>query len=68
MLTNIHKNLVGFVFHNFVRKSYKYIFVKSGKSCLVRSAPGGNKVSFIVSRGSRTGGPDWAKLELKMLL
>jgi hypothetical protein len=46
MLTNIHKNLVGFVFHKFVRifthiceKSVQ-ICVKLGKLCLVGLGPG----------------------------
>jgi hypothetical protein len=46
MLTNIHKTLVGFVFHKFVRnfthicKKILQICVKFGKLCLVGLGPG----------------------------
>jgi hypothetical protein len=46
MLTNIHKNFVGLIFHKFVRnfthicEKILQICVKLGKSCLVGSGPG----------------------------
>jgi hypothetical protein len=46
MLTNIHKNLVGFIIHKFVRifthicEKILEICVKLGKSCFVGSGPG----------------------------
>jgi uncharacterized protein YhhL (DUF1145 family) len=57
-LTNINKNLVGFIFHKFVRNVTHFfekilqICVKLGKSCLVGLAPGVHsiKLFFLTSR------------------